>query len=85
MFHGSRDFQICKYRRHRRFNNNNNNNNNHAIIMELGHMSSRSGLSHPEVFSTVFFGSFRLLVCVFIILCNLLRDILFTLPNQCLM
>jgi G3E family GTPase len=73
MFHGARDLQICQYRsRRRRHNNNNNNSNNHhhhhhhhVAIMELGHFSIRSDNTHPEVFSLIFSGSFRLVVCVF--------------------
>jgi len=55
MFHGARDLQICEYRHH----------HHHVTIMELGHLSICLGLTHPEVFSMVFSGSFQLEVCFF--------------------
>jgi hypothetical protein len=39
------------------------NHHHHVPIKELGHVLARSGLTHPEVSSAVFFGSFCLLEC----------------------
>jgi len=37
----------------------------YVSIKELGHLLTRSGLTHPEVSSMVFLGSFCLLGCNF--------------------
>jgi len=63
MFHGARDIKICQNRHCRRRRRHH---HHHVAIMELGHLSIRLGLTHPEVFSVVFSGPFRLVaVCVF--------------------
>jgi hypothetical protein len=50
----------------------------HVVIKELAHLLTRSGLTHTEVFSVVFLGSFYLLGCSFFIsLGNLSRAIRF--------
>jgi hypothetical protein len=33
----------------------------HVAVKELGHLLTRSGLTHPEVSSVIFFGSFYFL------------------------
>jgi hypothetical protein len=50
----------------------------HVVIKELDHLLTRSGLTHTEVSSVVFLGSFYLLGCSFFInLGNLSRAIRF--------
>jgi hypothetical protein len=41
----------------------NHHHHHHVAIKELGHLLTRSGLTHPEVSSVVFLGSFCLLGC----------------------
>jgi hypothetical protein len=52
-------------------------NHHHVAIKELGHLLTRSGLTHREVSSVVFLGFFFLLGCSFFLI-NLLRGIRFT-------
>ena len=43
-------------------------------VMDLGHFSTRSGVTHPEFLSVVFPGSFSFLMCTFLFIpSNLLR------------
>jgi hypothetical protein len=51
---------------HKRDNDYNNNNNNLAI-MDLGHLLTRFGLTHPQISPMISSGSFCLLVCSIVI------------------